>query len=70
MIAVGERTGKLDEILLYLGNYYEVEVDTSTKQISTTIEPALLFIIGAAVLFVGLSIVTPVYQFTASVGRI
>ncbi len=68
MVAVGERTGQLDNILLYLGKYYEVEVDSATKQLSTTLEPILLIFIGAAVLFVGLSIITPIYQFTASVG--
>lgn len=70
MISVGERTGQLDDILIYLGKYYEVEVDSSTKQLSTTLEPILLIIIGAVVLFVGLSVITPIYQFTASVGRI
>lgn len=70
MISVGERTGQLDDILIYLGKYYEVEVDSSTKQLSTTLEPLLLIIIGAVVLFVGLSVITPIYQFTASVGRI
>lgn len=70
MVAVGERTGRLDEILTYLGKFYEIEVDSATKQLSTTLEPVLLIMIGAAVLFVGLSIITPIYQFTASVGRI
>lgn len=70
MVAVGERTGRLDDILIYLGKFYEVEVDSSTKQLSTTLEPILLIVIGAVVLFVGLSIITPIYQFTASVGRI
>ncbi len=70
MISVGERTGRLDDILIYLGKYYEVEVDSSTKQLSTTLEPIILIIIGAVVLFVGLSVITPIYQFTASVGQI
>lgn len=69
MVAVGERTGRLDAILLYLSNYFEVEVDTSTKQLGVTLEPLLLIVIGVVVAFVGLSVITPVYEFTASVGR-
>lgn len=70
MIAVGEHTGQLDTMLLYLGQYYELEVDTSTKQLGVVLEPILLLIIGVAVIFIGISVITPIYEFTASVGRL
>lgn len=70
MLAVGERTGQLAELLTYLGHYYEGEVDSTTKQLGVLIEPVLLFTIGAVVLLIGLAVITPIYQFTASVGAL
>lgn len=70
MVAVGERTAQLDGMLLYLGKYYEQEVDASTKQFGIVLEPILLLVIAVIVVFVGLSVVLPIYQFTASIGRI
>ena len=70
MIGVGERTGQLADLLLYLGNYYNGEVDSSTKQLGILIEPVLLVAIGLVVIVVGLSVITPIYQFTAAVGQL
>lgn len=69
MIAVGEQSGQLEETLLYLATYYEVEVDNSTKSLSTAIEPALLICIGLVVAFLALSIITPIYSITGNVQR-
>ena len=69
MIRVGEESGKLEETLLYLANFYEVEVNTSTKTLSTIIEPILLVIIGLVVGFLALSIITPIYNITGGVKR-
>lgn len=69
MIRVGEESGKLDETLLYLGDYYETEVDNATKALSTIIEPLLLIFIGLAVGFLALSIITPIYSITGGVKR-
>lgn len=70
MIAVGERTGQLAAMLEYLGQYYALEVDASTKQLGVVLEPVLLLLIGIVVIFVGISVITPIYEFTASVGRL
>jgi len=69
MIFVGEESGKLEETLLYLAGYYEVEVDNSTKSLSTAIEPILLLIIGGVVAFLALSIITPIYNITGNIRR-
>jgi type II secretory pathway component PulF len=69
MIRVGEESGKLDETMLYLAHYYEVEVDTSTKSLATTIEPVLLIFIGLVVGFLALSIITPIYDITGNISR-
>ncbi len=67
MIQVGEKSGKLEQTFLYLANYYEREVDVSTKSLATAIEPVLLLIIGSAVAFLALSIITPIYNITGSI---
>lgn len=69
MIGVGESTGKLDETLIYLGDFFEEEVDDATKNLSTTLEPILLLAIGAIVAFLALAIISPIYQLTGSIKR-
>lgn len=66
MIAVGEKTGRLEETLFYLAEFYEDEVDTATKNLSTILEPIILIVIGVVVGGVALAIITPLYQLTAS----
>jgi len=64
IIGVGEKTGNLEETLLYLGDFYETEIDRSVKILSTILEPILLIIIGLVVGFIALSIITPIYEIT------
>jgi type IV pilus assembly protein PilC len=67
MVAVGEKTGKLDESLLYLGDFYEEEIDSVTKNLTTILEPILLIVIGLVVGFVALAIITPIYELSGSI---
>lgn len=69
MVNVGEKTGKLDEVLPYLADFYESEVDRSTKNLSTTLEPILLVIIGLVVGFVMIAIITPIYELTGLIAE-
>ena len=62
MVEVGEKTGKLDEILIYLSDYYEEEIEDVSKNLSNLLEPVLLLIIGVVVAFVALAIITPIYS--------
>ncbi len=69
MIAVGERTGKLDESFLFLADFFEEEADVSAQRLAAALEPILLFIIAGIVLFVSLSVITPIYSLTGSLNR-
>jgi len=69
MIAIGEKTGKLEESLFYLADFYEEEVDNITKNISTVIEPILLIVIGLVLGFLAVAIISPIYQFTGQLQR-
>lgn len=69
MIAVGEKTGKLEETFLYLGDFFEDEVDDATRNISTLLEPVMLLVIGSIVAFVALSIISPIYELSSSIKR-
>lgn len=67
MVGVGEKTGKLDETLLYLGDFFADEVDATAKNLPSILEPALLVIIAAIVLFLALAIIGPIYDLTGSI---
>lgn len=69
MIRVGEKSGRLDETLLYLSDFYETEVDASTKNLTTAIEPVLLIVIGVVVATLALAIITPIYEITGNIRR-
>lgn len=69
MIQVGEETGKLEDVLIYLGDFFEEEADDATKNLSNTLEPILLLIIGLVVGFVALAIISPIYDLTSGIKK-
>ena len=65
MTAVGEETGKLDEVLLKLSSYYESESEHAVKNLSTALEPIIMVVLGVAVGFLVIAIVLPIYELTS-----
>jgi type IV pilus assembly protein PilC len=66
MVKVGEKSGTLESSLLYLGDFYEEEIDGFSSNLTTIIEPVLLLSIGLVVGFIAVAIVTPIYELTGS----
>lgn len=61
MITVGEETGRIDELLLEVADFYEREVDYDLKTLTARIEPILLVIVAAIVLVLALGIFLPMW---------
>lgn len=64
MIAVGEETGKMDEVLAKLSHVFEVESEQKVKVITSAVEPIILIILGVGVAFLVISIILPIYNLT------
>ena len=62
MIAVGEETGQVDELLSEVASYYEREVDYDIKNLSAAIEPIMIVFIGIMVLILALGVFLPMWD--------
>ncbi len=62
MLAVGEETGGVDELLSEVADYYEREVDYDIKGLSSAIEPILIVAIGIMVLILALGVFLPMWD--------
>ncbi|KKT36353.1 MAG: Type II secretion system F domain protein [Candidatus Collierbacteria bacterium GW2011_GWC1_45_47] len=65
MVSVGEETGKLDEVLAKLANYYESESETKVKALTTAIEPLIMVVMGIGVGFLVIAVIMPIYNLTS-----
>lgn len=62
MIAVGEKSGKLEDMLLRVADTFESEVETSVQGLTSLIEPLMILVMGSVVGFIALSILLPIFQ--------
>lgn len=67
MLAVGEETGKVAEMLRQIAEFYEEDVSQKTKDLSTIIEPVLMLIIGTFVGVFAVSMIAPIYSLSSAI---
>jgi type IV pilus assembly protein PilC len=65
MISVGEETGKLDEVLAKLANFYESESEVKVKALTTAVEPLIMILMGIGVGFLVIAVIMPIYNLTS-----
>lgn len=66
MLAVGEETGQVAEMLKQIAEFYEADVAEKTKDLSTIIEPVLMLFIGGVVGVFAVSMIAPIYQLSSA----
>jgi MSHA biogenesis protein MshG len=67
MMAVGEETGQVDEMMSEVADYYEREVDYDIKNLSAAIEPILIVSIGIMVLILAMGVFLPMWDMSTVV---
>ena len=69
MIAVGEETGQVDEMLDEVAEFYESEVDYDVRRLGETIQPVLVVAVGVIVFILALGVFLPMWDLTQIAGR-
>ncbi len=65
MMAVGEESGKIDEVLSKLAQVFETESDQKVKTLTAAIEPIVMIVLGVGVGFLVIAIILPIYNLTS-----
>jgi type IV pilus assembly protein PilC len=68
MIAIGEETGELDQMLMKVGAFYEDEVEQAIKGLTSMLEPLMIVVIGAMVGSILLSMYLPMFKVMDEIG--
>lgn len=68
MIAIGEETGRLAEVLVRVAQSYEIEVDRSIRALVSLIEPLIILIMGVVVGFIVVAMLLPIFSLDPSAG--
>ncbi|SIS87479.1 type II secretion system F family protein [Neptunomonas antarctica] len=67
MLSVGEETGRVDEMLEDVANFYEEEVEYNLQNLSSVIEPILIVAIGIMVLVLALGVFLPLWELSTTI---
>ena len=67
MMAVGEKSGRLSEVLLRVAKFFERDVDARLKTLSAVIEPFMIVFLGLIIGFIAISVIGPIYSLVGSV---
>jgi type II secretory pathway component PulF len=67
MVAVGEETGKMNEVLLKLSSYFQAESEHLVKNLTAAFEPIIIVVLGVVVGGLLLAIILPMYNLSAAI---
>ncbi|WP_225410654.1 type II secretion system inner membrane protein GspF [Stigmatella hybrida] len=67
MVAIGERSGQLEEMLFSVADSYETQVDVRIGALTSLLEPILIVFMGAVIAFVAFSILMPILQVNSAI---
>jgi general secretion pathway protein F len=67
MIAIGERSGQLEDMLLSVADSYENQVNVRIGALTSLLEPMLIVMMGAVIAFVAFSILMPILQLNSAI---
>lgn len=62
MIAIGEKSGKLEGMLDRIGEIYEKEVETRVMALTSVLEPAMILVMGVVIGFIVIAILLPIFE--------
>ncbi len=67
MIAIGEASGGLDEMLSKVADFYDAEVDQAVENLTSALEPLIMVVLGGIVGFLVISMYLPIFQLAGTV---
>ncbi len=68
LTSLGEESGSLEGVFVEIADFYDKEVDTNSKNLSTLLEPVMLIIMGIGVAFVAIAVLQPIYGLVQNFG--
>ena len=69
MIAIGEQSGTLDVMLGKIADFYEDDVETAVKALTSMIEPILMMFLGGVIAFLVTAMYLPIFDIAATAGH-
>lgn len=67
MIAIGEASGGLDDMLSKVADFYDAEVDQAVENLTSALEPIIMVVLGGVVGFLVVSMYLPIFQLAATI---
>jgi type IV pilus assembly protein PilC len=69
MVAIGEQSGSIDQMLGKIADFYEEEVETAVKALTSIIEPLLMVILGCAIAVLVVAMYLPIFTLGDAIGN-
>jgi type IV pilus assembly protein PilC len=67
MIAIGEETGELEEMLMKIADFYEKEVDAAVDGLTSLIEPLIIAFLGVVIGGIVIAMFLPIFSLTNAI---